>query len=98
MNKINNVINDYTSGEITLEQANAVLAELPGGLYLDPEKNVIKPGEENAYGLLDTGTGSLDKVRVKGGRLVHSIGKMPARCYYKGKCYDVKNDVLVPKD
>lgn len=95
MEQINKIINDYTTGEKTLEEANKALAELPGGLYIDPEKNVIKPGEENAYGLLDTGTGSLDKVRIRSGKLVHSVGNMPARVYFKGKCYEVKGDMLI---
>ncbi len=95
MEQINEIIRDYTTGEKTLEEANEALAALPGGLYIDPQKNVIKPGEENAYGLLDTGTGSLDKVRVKGGKLVYSVGNMPARVYFKGKCYEVKGDTLI---
>lgn len=97
MKTIETILRDYTSGEKTLEEANKALAALPGGLFLDPEKNTIKPGEEHAYGLLDTGTGSLDKVRIKGGKLVHSVGTMSARVYWKGKCYDVTGgDTLTP--
>lgn len=96
MSDINKIISEYTSGDKTLEEANKALAALPGGLYLDPEKNVIKPGEEHAYGLLDTGTGTLNKVRIKGGKLVHGVGRMSARVYWKGKCYDVQDDILTP--
>lgn len=94
MNGIETIIRDYTSGEKTLDEANKALASIGAGVQLDPEKNVIQPGEEYAYGLLDTGTGSLDKVRVKGGKLVHSVGNMPARLYFRGKCYEVHGDSL----
>lgn len=94
MNEINSIIRDYTSGEKTIQEANDALAASGAEFRIDPEKNAIRPGEEHAYGLLDTGTGSLDKVRVKGGRLVHSVGNMPARVYWEGKCYEVHGDSL----
>lgn len=97
MKTIETILRDYTSGETTLEETNAALADAGAGVTLDPEKNTIKPGEENAYGLMDTGTGTLDKVRIKGGKLVHSVGTMSARVYWKGMCYDVTgSDTLTP--
>lgn len=97
MKDIETIIRDYTSGETTLEETNDALAAAGTGLRIDPERNTIRPGEENAYGLLDTGTGSLDKVRIKGGKLVHSVGTMSARVYWKGMCYDVAGgDTLIP--
>lgn len=97
MKDIETILRDYTSGETTLEETNTALADAGMGVKLDPEKNTIKPGEENAYGLMDTGTGSLDKVRIKGGKLVHSVGTMAARVYWKGVCYDVTGgDTLTP--
>ncbi len=89
MKDIESIIRDYTSGEATLDATNDALAASGTGLHIDPERNTIKPDEENDYGLLDTGTGSLDKVRIKSGKLVHSVGTMSARVYYKGACYDV---------
>lgn len=76
---------EYKNGKVTLEQLNEYLA--PFGLGYDPEKNVIVDGgavpcedvtKINGYGLLDTGTGTLDKVMIKDGKLVDSIGNMPA--------------------
>lgn len=95
MEQINEIIKNYITGEKTLEEVNEALAALPGGLYIDPQRNIIRPGEENKYGLLDTGTGSLDKVSIRNGKLVYSVGNMPARVYFKGKCYEVKGDTLI---
>ena len=94
-NELNGIINDYLTGEKTLEEANTALADIGAGVKLDPEKNTIRPGEQYAYGLLDTGTGTLDKVRVKGGRLVHSVGSMHARVFWQGQWYEVQGDALV---
>lgn len=93
--ELETIIRDYTTGEKTLAEVNEALAAAGTGLKLDPEKNVIQPGEEHAYGLLDTGTGTLDKVRVKGGRLVHSVGSMHARVFWQGQWYEVQGDALV---
>lgn len=93
---MNEIIRDYLKGEKTLEETNTALAAINAGVKLDPEKNVIKPGEENAYGLLDTGTGTLDKVRIKSGRLVNcDCGTMPARVYFRGECFEVIGDELI---
>ena len=76
---MNEIINDYITGEKTLEEANDALVSIGAGVKLDPERNTIKPGEEADFGLLDTGTGTLDKVKIFGGRLVNcDCGSMPA--------------------
>lgn len=94
--ELETIIRDYTTGEKTLAEVNEALAAAGTGLKLDPEKNVIQPGEEHAYGLLDTGTGTLDKVRIKGGRLVNcDCGAMPARVCWQGKWYEVMGDALI---
>lgn len=92
MNNNTEVIKQYTAGEITLEEANAKLV----GIKLNPEKNTIKPEEVGHYGLLDTGTATLDKVEVKDGKLVNcDCGEMYALCIFNGKTYKVKGDTLV---
>ena len=50
----------------------------------------------NGYGLLDTGTGSLDKVLVKDGHLVDcDCGEMYALCMIAGKTFRVQGTALV---
>ena len=94
----------YTAGELTLQEANDKLE----GLRLDPGRNVLSeaekrgttegyyPDQANGWGLLDTGTGSLDKVEVRGGKLVNgSMGEAYALCIIAGKRYEVKGDTLM---
>ena len=40
MSKTFEIISKYTSGEITLEQANEELKKMKAGFYLDPAKEV----------------------------------------------------------
>lgn len=61
---VNEIIEKYKNGEASLEETNAALKEIDSGLCYDPDKNVIQPEEEECFGLLDTGTGTLDKVKV----------------------------------
>jgi len=93
------ILNKYTAGQTTLEETNAALAEMGAGIHLKPGKNEL-PAEEtaaakadsaataNGFGLLDTGTGSLDKVLVKDGQLVDcDCGEMYALCMIAGKTF-----------
>ena len=93
------IIKAFEAGEKTLEQANV---ELKGtGIQLDPEKNVIKPEEAavvcedvskiNGFAMLDTGTGSLDKVEIKNGKLVYSVGDMVAFVVIGDALFEVMN-------
>ena len=98
------IIKKYTAGELTLDEANA---KLVGGIKLNPGKNIITEEEQrattvgfypdmaNGWGLLDSGTGTLDKVFVKDGKLAHSMGEAFALCIIGGKSYEVKGDTLV---
>ena len=107
MSKTFEIISKYTSGEITLEQANEELKKMKAGFYLDPAKNVLTPDEVNngTAGLLDTGTGTLDKVAIdpKKMELTYDINEvnadgttnMYAVCIIKGKTYEVKGHKLV---
>ena len=100
------ILNKYTAGEATLEEANAVLAELGAGIHLEPGKHELSAEETaaakaetaataNGFGLLDTGTGTLDKVQVKDGQLVDcDCGEMYALCMIAGKTFPVKGTAL----
>ena len=105
-NNINETLIKYTAGEINLEEANAALEGT--GFHLDPLKNVLSeeemrattighfPDQANGFGLLDSGTGTLDQVRVKDGRLVNcDMGESYALLIIAGRTYRVKGTALV---
>lgn len=90
------IILAYTAGEKTLEETNAALAANGAGYHLNPEKNTIHPDEVDRFGLLDTGTGSLDKVEIKDGKVLgFNAGNMVAYVLFNGKTYRVQGDALV---
>lgn len=94
--KATEIIRAYTAGEKTLEETNAALKEAGAGFHLDHTRNEIKPEEVGHYGLLDTGTGSLNKVKVEDGHLVNAdCGEMYALCILSGKVYVVKGTELL---
>ena len=74
--EIAKVFEEIDNGTITLEEANERLKEAGAPYYLNPWKNKIGRNEEGV-GLLDTGTGTLDKVKViedeNGIRLVEAV-------------------------
>ena len=90
-----NIIKKYTAGEATLEETNEALKATGAKFHLEPGKNEIKPGEEGHFGLLDTGTGTMDKVEVKDGELVHGVGEAFALLFFNGKKYEVKDTKLI---
>lgn len=102
----NRILAKYTAGAATLEETNADLKELGSELRLDPSRNVLTPEEIAAthaetaetacgWGLLDTGTGSHDKVEVKDGKLVdNDVGEMYALLLIGGKAYHVQGDTV----
>ena len=107
MKNVTDILRKFTKGELTAAEANAALAAEGAGLSLDPKKNelteeeisAVKTGacacEVSGFGLLDTGTGGLDKVEVKDGRLVNAdCGEMTAFCIIGGKTYRVCGDRL----
>ena len=76
----NEYLADYISGKINLEQLNQKWADLGMELHLDPTKNIITSGgatvqkndaDINGYVMADSGTGTMDKVMVKNGKLVY---------------------------
>ena len=106
--KINEALEKYTAGETGLEETNAALAG--SGLRLDPAKNELTeaerrgstvgyyPEQANGWGLLDSGTGTLDKAEVRGGRLVDcGMGESRALYIIAGKTYEVRGSTLTEK-
>lgn len=101
------ILSKYTAGQATLEETNAALKAAGMGFHLDPTRSTFT-GEEllntkaetaetaSGWGLLDTGTGSLDKVEVRDGKLVaDDCGEMYALCLIGGKVFHVKGTELV---
>ena len=107
----NEILNKYTTGEMTLPEANEALKEADSGLYLDPNRNVITteelaetrvgmtPDEANGWGLLDHGVGCMEKVHVVNGRTVDvDMGQEAAYVYIAGHKYRLRGDVLTDED
>ena len=114
MKTINEILRDYTTGETDLEAANAALKEAGAGYHLEPGKNELTeedlretvvgyyPEQASGWGLLDTGTGSLEKVHVANGRLDHAVNEvlpdgtvnMEAYVTICGQVYAVLEDKL----
>lgn len=94
---INEILQAYTRGEFTLEQANAELEATNATFHLDPEKNTLSAEEiKLGFGLLDTGTGYMDKALMVGGQLVHAdCGDMVAFFIQNGTTYRVHGNKLV---
>ena len=91
--KYTDILAKYTLGEATLDETNAALKEAGAGLHLNPSKHVLTEEEiaNGTAGLLDTGTGTMDKVQVKDGHLVNcDCGNMKAFVLMNGKTYEVK--------
>ena len=108
MRDLKEIISKYTAGDATLEATNTALEEVGANFHLNPQKNVLSeeekrattigyyPEQANGYGLLDTGTGSLDKVKIKDGKLVNcDCGIMYALVSMAGRTYHGKGTTLV---
>lgn len=105
------ILRKYTTGEFDANQTNEELFKIGSKVHIDPGKNVLTKEEienttigsfanmANGWGLLDTGTGSLDKVEVRNGELVNmDCGEMYALCIIAGRMYRVKGKVLVDEE
>lgn len=104
---ITDIITKYTTGEKTLEETNAALKEAGATFHIDPARNLFTPEElastrigetpeeANGWGLLDTGTGTYDKVQIADGHLVNcDMGESYALVIIGGKLYKVEGDTL----
>ena len=98
--KMIDIIRAYSNGEKSLAEANAALKEKGVSYHLVPGKNELTEAEikDGTAGLLDSGTGSLDKVQIDPAKmeLVNAdMGDAFAMCIYQGKAYEVKGKKLV---
>ena len=92
---ITEILQAYTKGELELNEANRQLSLEGAGLQLDPNRNRITESEQETHGLLDTGTGSLDKVEIRDMHMVDTdVGDMYALCIFNGKTYRVRGAEL----
>ena len=111
MINLDEIINDYTTGKVGLEDANQALKELDCGLQLDPARNLLTaqelletrvgetPDQANGWGLMDHGIGCLEKVHVVDGRTVDvDMGEETAFVYIAGRRYRLRGDVLTEED
>lgn len=89
------IIKKWEIGELTLEEANAELKSIKSLVSIDLDKNTIKAGEEEKYGIMYDGLGSDEKVEIKDGKLVHSMGTMYVEVEYMGKLYEVTDGVTL---
>ena len=100
MKTINEILQDYTSGKTPVDETNAALAAAEAGYHLAPGRNTLTeeeirkttvgtyPDMANGWGLLDTGTGTLDKVEIRNGKLVDTdLGIMPGQVIIAGRQY-----------
>lgn len=108
MKNLDEIINDYTTGKVGLEDANQALKELDCGLQLDPARNLLTaqelletrvgetPDQANGFGLMDHGVGCMEKVHVVNGKTVDvNMGEEFALVYIAGKKYELKGDTVV---
>lgn len=99
------IIKKYTMGEQSLTATNAALAEIGAGFHLDINKNLLTEDEikNSTAGLLDTGTGTFDKVPIVNGELVHAVNEvsadgtvnMPAFVFVGDKAFRVEGKKLI---
>ena len=97
----------YAVGEMAPEEVNKFLDEIESDYHIDPGKTYFTPEEimatkaESAetatgFGLLDSGTGTFDKVEVKDGKLLHcDMGESYALVIIGGKMFRVEGSKLV---
>lgn len=106
MEKVNEILCKYSDGTYTVEETNKKLKEANYDGHVDPNRNVLTADEiaatkigmtakeVNGFGLLDSGTGSLDKVKITNGSLSCSVGNMLCNVIIGGKTFKVKENGL----
>ena len=114
MDKTTKILLDYTSGKTPLGETNRALEDAGSDIRLNPAKNLFTPEEllathtgetpeeAEGYGLLDTGTGSMEKVHVTAVVLYSAVNEvlpdggtnMTAYVLIGGQRYEVKGAAL----
>lgn len=87
------ILNAYTSGKISFEEANAALVEI-GKLPICERGKFTKEQIADGWGLLDSGTATLDPVQSKDGELIGCECGEFALYFMGGKCYEVTGKKL----
>ena len=109
MKTIYDIINGYTKGEASLEEANAELEKEGYPLTLNPARNTLTaeelaetslgenpPATINGYGLMDHGVGCMEKVHVVDGKTVDvDMGQEVAYVHICGKVFRLRGTVLM---
>ena len=88
------ILNAYTSGKITFDDANAALAEI-GKPPICERCKFTKEQIADGWGLLDSGTATLDPVQSKDGELIGCECGEFALYFVDGKCYTVEGKKLI---
>lgn len=106
MANITEILRKYTCGTVNAEDTNKALKEAGASFHIIPGKNELTSAEIAAahaekaetatgFGLLDTGTGSLDKAEARDGKLVNvDCGEMKALFIVAGKTFRVNGSLL----
>ena len=94
MSDITKILRNYSNGVATLEDTNKALDAIGAGFHLDPDRNKLTEEEmlHGTAGLLDTGTVTLDKVKIINGELEYDVGF--GLCIVSGKTYIVRGKKL----
>ena len=107
---INEILNKYTLGEISLEATNKALKAAGSDYHLDPNRNIITsderaqtvmgptPEKTSGWGLMYHGIGCAEKVHVVSGRIVGvDMGAELCEVFIGGKHYWLHGSVLSEK-
>lgn len=105
---VDEILSGYSTGEITLEQANRELEEVGSSLRLNPLKNKMTVEEIEAsslgdnppftctgWGYMDHGVGFLEKIQIVDGKCVScDMGQEVAFVFFCGRKFRLDGDTL----
>lgn len=96
MNKQTEILYNYVHGRLTADQANDELAQERLNIRINPNRCKLTDEQiADGWGLLDTGTGSLDPVQMRDGELLEmDCGDMSALFFHEDKMYLVHGKKL----
>ena len=96
MTKLNEILRQYTTGKKTANEVNKELEKHGFNVRIDPDRcNLTAAQVKDGWGMLDTGTGTLDPVRMVNNELVGvDCGEMKALFFHDGKEYAVHGKKL----